>query len=176
MTKIAQLTMVVGMLTAGTVPALAQMDRYDPRYDRLSYDRPQHDTWQYEQPDVRLPAGQYEATRAGPIERRQGVVTFITGGVGKDEAAAFRTSMSRYALGLEFARTGTPRGTFLAGIHVSVIDNRGRTVLDTVSDGPFLLADLLTGTYIVRAASNGQVKTQTVTILPDLHQHVKFVW
>lgn len=152
MTKIAQLTMVVGLLAAPTVPALGQMDR-----DYRGYD-------------------QHEAMRTGPIEHRQGSVTFITGGVGRDEAAAFRASMSRYALGLEFARAGAPHGAFLADVHVSVINNRGRTVLQTVAEGPFLLADLLTGTYTIRASFNGQVKTQTVTILPDLHQHLSFVW
>ncbi|HEX2889111.1 carboxypeptidase-like regulatory domain-containing protein [Vineibacter terrae] len=152
MTKIAQLTMVVGLLAAPAESALAQMDRDYGRHD------------------------QYEALRTGPIEQRQGSVTFITGGVGSDEAAAFRASMSRYALGLEFARAGGPHGAFLADVHVSVINNRGSTVLQTIADGPFLLADLLTGTYTIHASFNGQVKTQTVTILPDLHWHLMFVW
>ena len=165
MTKVAQLIMVIGVLIAPAVPALAQAD-----------EQSKHDGWQYERPDNVLPVGHYEAMRAGPIERRQGNVTFITGGSGKDEAAAFRSAMSRHALGIEFARAGAPRGMPPADVDVSLIDNRGRTVLQTVSDGPFLLADLLTGTYTIRAACNGQVKTRTVTILPDQHQHVTFVW
>ncbi len=165
MTKVAQLTMVIGVLIAPAVPALAQAD-----------EQAKHDGWQYGRPDNVLPIGQYEALRVGPLERRQGGVTFITGGSAKDEAAAFRAAMSRHALGIEFARAGAPRGALPADVHVSLIDHRGRIVLQTVSDGPFLLADLLTGTYTIRAACNGQVKTQTVTILPDQHRHVTFVW
>jgi hypothetical protein len=168
------LTIAAGVVLAALAPASAQVDRYDPPADRPSYDR------SYDRPADRLNdrprEDVYQGMRTAPVERRQGNVTFITGGVTKDEAESFRAAMSRYALGLEFAKANGPRGDFLANVDVSITDARGQPVLQTISDGPFLLADLPAGQYTVRAASEGQLKTQTVNVTPGRHQHLAFTW
>lgn len=120
--------------------------------------------------------GTYQAALTGLAERRQGATTFITGGVTRDEADALRAAMPRYILSLEFARANTPRGDFPANVDVSITDTRGQPMLRTVAEGPFVLANLRPGQYTVRAASEGQVRTQTVTVAPGEHRHLTFTW
>ncbi len=170
MSRLTRLTVVAGVLATATTSALAQLERYDRPYERQPYDRPADRS--YERP----PEGTYQGMRTSPAERRQGNATFITGGVTRDEAEAFRAAMPRYALSLEFARANAPRGDFLANVDVSVTDARGQPALQTVADGPFLLANLPAGQYTVRAASEGRVKTQTVSVAPGQNRHLTFTW
>ena len=180
--KFAHIAAMVGLSAAAALPAWAQVDRYDRPYDRPTdrpYDRPYDrpaDGRPYDRPYDRPPADVYQGMRTGPVERHQGAVTFITGGVGRDEAAAFRAALPRYMWGMEFARATGPRGDFLANVDVSVTDMRGQPVLRTVSQGPFLLANLPAGQYTVRAASEGRVQTRTVTVSPGRSQHLAITW
>jgi hypothetical protein len=162
-----QLGIAMAAMTA--TPVLAQVPRYGDPYDRPPYDRP-YDSME----DRREPI--YQGSRTDPVERQQGGVTFVTGGVTKDEAQAFRAAMSRYSLALEFARANVPRGDFLAYVEVTITDSRGRQVLQTTSEGPFLLANLPAGQYTVRAGAQGQVKTQTVSVTPGQNRYVAFTW
>jgi hypothetical protein len=176
------------MLGALALPAAAQVDRYDPPrpygspppyerpYDRPAdrmYDSPPPAMHDRPPPGTYERPGTYESMRTAPAERRHGNVTFVTGGVTKDEANSFRAMSSRYMLSLEFAQSA---GTFLSNVQVSVTDGRGAPVLQTVSEGPFLLANLPPGQYTVRAASEGRVKTQTVTVASGQNRHVAFIW
>lgn len=170
MIKLAHIAVTVGLSATAALPAWAQVDRYDSPYDRPPVDRPYYRS--YDRP----PTDVYQGMRTGPVERQQGAATFITGGVGRDEAEAFRAAMPRYMLGLEFARANVPRGDFLANVDVSVTDMRGQPMLQTVAQGPFLLANLPAGQYTVRAASEGRVQTRTVSVSPGRSQHLAFTW
>ncbi|HKU94226.1 MAG TPA: carboxypeptidase-like regulatory domain-containing protein [Vineibacter sp.] len=182
MIKLAHIAAMVGLSTIAALPTWAQVDRYDAPYDRPTdrpyyrpYDRPPDDRPDY-RPYDRPPTDAYQGMRTGPVERHQGAVTFITGGVGRDEAEAFRAAMPRYMLGLEFARANVPRGDFLANVDVSITDMRGQPVLQTVSQGPFLLADLPAGQYTIRASSEGRMQTRTVSVSPGRNQYLAFTW
>ena len=107
-----------------------------------------------------------------PVEQRQGPVSFITGGITMDEAEAFRAAMPRYALALELAQAAQPRAEFLSGVLVSIKDSSGQELLNVVSDGPFVLAQLPPGQYSIRAESMGVVRTQSVQISSGASRHV----
>ncbi len=49
-------------------------------------------------------------------------------------------------------------------------------MLDTTMEGPILLAKLTPGTYTIRATSDGQTLTQTVTIPAQGLRQVDFRW
>src|SRR3989442_14730251 len=82
-----------------------------------------------------------------PPEQTQGAVTYVSGGIGQQEAQAFEAAAAQYPLALEFALKHAPRAEFTASVHVIVTDVKGQHVLDTRSDGPFLLAKLPAGRY-----------------------------
>ena len=111
-----------------------------------------------------------------PPAHTQGAVTYVSGGIGQEEAQAFEAAAAQYPLMLEFALKHTPRAEFTAGVHVVVTDAKGQHVLDTKSDGPFLLAKLPAGRYTVTAEHNGQTLTKTVRVAPPKSVHALFVW
>lgn len=119
----------------------------------------------------------YAADPAGlPPIQIQGEVSFLSGGVGEDEATAFRQAAPAYPLELQFAQQARPRDEFLADVKVAIRNRSGSLILDTSTDGPFLLAKLPAGNYRIEAEYRGETKTQAVEIRPGKHQRAVFVW
>jgi hypothetical protein len=111
-----------------------------------------------------------------PPEQTQGGVTYVSGGVGQEETQAFESAASRYPLALEFAIKHAPHAEYTANVHVVVTDTQGTRLLDTHSDGPFLLAKLPAGRYTVTAERHQQTLTRTVHIANHKPTHVMFLW
>ena len=117
-----------------------------------------------------------QAAGAAAAQETQGNVSYISGGVGEDEAAAMKSAAAGYPLELHFVQKATPRDEFLADVKVRITDRAKNVVLDAVANGPFLLAKLPPGTYQIEADHVGVVKRQTVDIRPGKHQRSVFVW
>jgi len=111
-----------------------------------------------------------------PAATTTGAATYLSGGIGQDEATAIQHEASKYPVELEFVVKAQPRDEFTADVHVKVTDNHGKQILDTVSNGPFLLAQLPNGHYRVDAMKNGQTKTRDMTVKAGAHQHLIFEW
>jgi hypothetical protein len=113
-----------------------------------------------------------------PAERTQGQVTYITGGVGQEEAAAMRLQAQRFPLSLEFIKAAKPSAEFLSGVNVTIKDQQGKTVLSTVSDGPILLARIPPGRYTVTATAQDQVeaKQRNVVLAERKPERIVFQW
>src|SRR5262249_49868904 len=111
-----------------------------------------------------------------PPEQTQGAVAYVSGGIGQDEAQAFEAAAAQYPLALEFAIKHTPRAEYTAYVHVVVTDTQGKRVLDTTTDGPFLLAKLPAGRYTVTAERHQQTLTRTVHVATHKPTHVMFLW
>jgi hypothetical protein len=111
-----------------------------------------------------------------PAEQTQGTVTYVSGGIGQDEAQAFAAAARQYPLTLEFVIKHTPRAEYTANVHITIIDAQGQRLLDTRSDGPFLLAKLPAGRYTVTAKRQGQTLTKTVHVATHKPAHMMFRW
>ena len=109
-----------------------------------------------------------------PPVQTYGSVSYVTGGIGLDESAALKAAEKNFALSLLFAQTR--RGEYLADVKVSIKDRAGKTLLEAVSDGPFLLAQLPAGTYQVSAEYAGKALAKTVRVEPKGGTRVAFVW
>lgn len=118
----------------------------------------------------------HDATTKLPAEMVQGQVRYVSGGIGLDEARAFRQAERRYPLTLEFANKAKPRDEFTADVRVVIRDAKGDTVLDTVSGGPFLLAKLPAGRYDVKATQGGKTLERHALIAEAKPSHVGFLW
>ncbi len=110
-----------------------------------------------------------------PQPQEQGSVSFISGGVGEDDAQRLKQMRSQYPLELLFVTSGNPN-QYLSDVKVKIMDGRGKVVLDTVSNGPFLLAKVPPGRYSVNADNDGSVKRQSVQVGGGKTQRVMFVW
>jgi len=113
-----------------------------------------------------------------PAEQHQGSVAYLTGGVGKREAQAFKQAAGRFPLALEFVeRPGKGKhDEFVAGVDVKLIDPHGKTVLSTKSDGPYLLARVPSGRYTVAASYDGKSLKRPVDVKPNATHPVVLEW
>jgi hypothetical protein len=123
-----------------------------------------------------LALGAGTAAAALPPMKQQGEIQYLSGGVGTDESESIKQAASQFPLALEFVQKATPHGEYLANVAVSVIDHRGRSVLEATSDGPFLLARLPSGEYAVKASYAGRTLEKVVHVADSTSARAVFVW
>ncbi len=111
-----------------------------------------------------------------PAEKWQGGLSYVSGGIGQDEAAMFKKLAATYPLSIEFIRHAQPKDEYEADVAVMIRRADGKTVLDIQAEGPFLLVNLTNGTYTVHAKKDGKPMQRTVHIKGDAHQRVVFEW
>jgi len=114
------------------------------------------------------------STSARLETQQQGSVTYVSGGVGDAEAQAIKDMSSDYSLQLLFVTRQS--GQYLADVKVRITDSRNNVMLDTTSEGPYLLAKLPAGRYTVTAELNGQVQRQTVQVNGSRGQRLVLGW
>ena len=107
------------------------------------------------------------------LEVRAADVPYISGGAGADAREELLAKEKEYNLKIIAAEKS---GDYLAGVKVVIESARKEQVLDTTMEGPILLAKLAPGTYTVRATSDGQTLTRTVTIPAQGLRQVDFRW
>jgi hypothetical protein len=105
-------------------------------------------------------AQEINAPAAGLTPQTSGGIRYITGGVSDEERDAMREQANGYNLWIWLARSGS--GYFLANVKVSIVDARGQPVLDTVTDGPWLLARVPPGRYTIRTDQSDAATTVNV--------------
>jgi hypothetical protein len=111
-----------------------------------------------------------------PPAHTQGTVTYVSGGIGHEEAQTFTAALSQYPLALEFAVRRQEHGTFLAQVHTTISLPQGHVLLDTWSQGPFLLVNLPSDDYLVSATYEGSTLIHCVRVSPLKPVHILFLW
>lgn len=91
------------------------------------------------------------AAAAMPPERYVGGTGYVSGGIGEAEANLFKRDMAHHALAIEVLEHAGRAQEFTADAEVSITDRHGKPVLDTVTEGPYLLVDIPPGRYTVVA-------------------------
>ena len=86
---------------------------------------------------------------------------FIAGGIGLDESEQMKSMARDFTLSITVAEKS---GAYLADSHVKIQDARGKMILDTQLDAPYLLVDLAPGKYNVEATLQGKKQQQSVDI------------
>lgn len=111
-----------------------------------------------------------------PATQRAGEVTYLSGGIGLDQSRAIKDVMRDYPLVLTFVGTTRNGNEYLSDVPVTITDVSGNTVLDTTSDGPFMLASLPGGRYTVTASYGGKTEQHTVNVSTARHARQTFTW
>jgi hypothetical protein len=112
-----------------------------------------------------------------PPTQHAGDIAYLSGGIGSDQSAAFKTAMSRYPLSLEFAQHTAANGNeYLANVPVTIADAHGNTLLTTKTRGPFMLVSIPDGRYVVTARHDGNTQQRTIEVGKTGHAHEAFVW
>ena len=111
-----------------------------------------------------------------PEVRTQGAVSYLSGGIGSEETAAIKAETRRYALTLLFAAQSSGNDVYLASVPVSIHDAGGSLMLNTVTEGPYLLVNLAPGTYNVSARYADIEKTLKVDLKAGVPVQRSLVW
>jgi hypothetical protein len=119
---------------------------------------------------VSFPAALVRAQLEAKSERG---VPYLSGGIGLDERDALRATAKDYNLMLNFA---AKEGNYLSDVEVVITDTTGNTVLETVSEGPWLFVRLPTGRYTVRATTIGKTSEQGANIRATGQTQLYFYW
>jgi hypothetical protein len=107
------------------------------------------------------------------MEVRAADVPYISGGAGADAREELLAKEKEYNFKIIAAEKS---GDYLADVKVVIESARKEQVLDTTMEGPILLAKLAPGTHTIRATSDGQTLTRTVTIPAQGLRQVDFRW
>ncbi len=97
-----------------------------------------------------------------PAEKSQNGITYLSGGIGSDQVTAMKAAANDYTLMLVCAIGNT--GAYLADVKINIADKTGKTVLETVAEGPIILVKLTPGTYQISADNKGSIIHRTVKI------------
>lgn len=115
-----------------------------------------------------------QAAAEPPMHKIDGIET-MSGGIGVGEAAAIQAQARNWPLTLEFAVRDHAKSNYAANVNVVVRNAKGDTVLKTTAQGPFLLARLSPGQYMIQASLDGKTLQQKVTVGHQPARHL-FLW
>lgn len=124
-------------------------------------------------PVVPPPAPTQPAAPPALQAQQQGNITFVSGGAGDEDRAALKQVESQYNLRLLFAARN---GDFLANIGVTLADTGGRTLLDTVADGPIFYAHVAPGRYRLTVSNGGQSQSRNISLSATGAVSADFYW
>jgi hypothetical protein len=111
-----------------------------------------------------------------PAERHDGELAYVTGGVGRDEALAMEHAAKKYPLELVFVARDGKRDDYLADVPVTIKDHKGNVVFEGSSDGPYFLARLPAGRYVITSREGERSFTRRATVDEGKTQRIVFEW
>jgi len=100
-------------------------------------------------------------------------VTFISGGISEEGVDRLRGMETDFNLKMVFALNN---GEYVSDVKVQVVDPSGNVVLDTMTEGPWLLAKLPAGNYSVNATYGRATERRVVAVAPAALKTVDFRW
>ena len=109
-----------------------------------------------------------------PAPKTEHGITYVSGGIGKDESQAMKAEQQNYPLSLVFA--AGKRNEYLANVPVKIENRSGSTVLDTVSRGPIMLVKLPAGRYRIAAIRRGKALQRSAVVKVRGDTQVVFHW
>lgn len=115
----------------------------------------------------------FASADSGEVVLTAGSVSYVSGGVGTESIDRLNSVARDFNLKLVFALQS---GEYVSGVGIVIADTRGRTLLDTTSDGPWFLAKLPAGNYRVVATFAGKAEKRSIAIGTGTHRTINFRW
>jgi hypothetical protein len=118
--------------------------------------------------------GVIDDTRSSlPQVKEENGVSYISGGVGSEEADALNRMSDHFNLKLT---TAIPSGQFTSPSMIRIADVRGAKVIEVRPNGPIFLAKMPAGEYVIQATAEGQTMTRKVTVPASGLEAVAMSW
>jgi hypothetical protein len=109
-----------------------------------------------------------------PLEK--GGVTYITGGVGEDEAKAIKVEAKNWPLNIEFSQYLGSHDAWVSQVYLTILDAKGDAIFEAHLDGPMFLVKLPSGHYEIVATYEGVTKKLKIQIVAGRPLHVSINW
>jgi hypothetical protein len=106
------------------------------------------------------------------VKTYQGI-SYVSGGLGLDEGKSTRAMSDTDNLQLRFALRN---GNYLGGVHVLIQDDKGKRILEAISDGPLFFTKLPAGNYTVTATALGKTVKRTAHLSSKGQVQLNFTW
>ena len=107
------------------------------------------------------------------LVQNAGSIPHVTGGVGDESIERLKSMRDEFNLKLVFALKS---GAYLSAVRTVIADTKGVTLLDTTSEGPWLLTRLPAGSYQVAVSSAGVTKKRQISVPANGMKTVDFRW
>jgi len=104
----------------------------------------------------------------------EGGITYVSGGNGLEERQALNEVTGDYNLKLVFAEKGS--GAYVSDVKLSIMNMKGQSILEAVSDGPWFLVKLAPGRYKITAEAEGQSQVQQAKVGGGRLTQLHFYW
>ena len=111
-----------------------------------------------------------------PKTQQQGDITYITGGVGEDESKAIRGDAKNWPLIVDFSQHLQNHDAWISQVYLRILDLKGNAIFEVTTDGPFLLVNLPSGSYMLTATYEGITKTQKIQIVDGKAHRASLNW
>ena len=111
-----------------------------------------------------------------PKVQTQGNITYISGGIGEDEAAAMKAESKSWPLSIEFSEHLVGQDLWVAQVYLRILDSKGKTLFDTTVDGPIFLGKVPPGNYELLATYQEVTKRRVIEIKQGQHIKESFNW
>ena len=110
---------------------------------------------------------------AGEVATSDGGVSYVTGGASDEERDKLEAMSGKFNVKMTHAMQN---GDYVADVKVRIVDGHGKALITTVTEGPFMYAQLPAGTYTIECSLNGKEQKQTVRVENGKRADLKFTW
>ena len=111
-----------------------------------------------------------------PTIQMQGDITYISGGIGEDEAKAMKAESKSWPLSIEFSEYLVSQDLWVAQVYLRILDSSGKTQFEATVDGPMFLGKLPPGNYQLIATYEGITQSRKIQIIDGKPLHVSINW
>lgn len=108
-----------------------------------------------------------------PIIHTTNNVAYVSGGVGSESRDRLSVLSSEFNLKLVLAMNS---GEYVSGVRIVIADDQGHTVVDAVSDGPWLMARVPAGNYQIAASLGEKTERRQIAVGANKLTTMDFRW
>ena len=103
-------------------------------------------------------------------------ISYISGGVGEEEAQAILAEAKQWPLLLELSQLENDRGVWIFGAKIKILNANNQVVFDAQADGPYMLINLPTGDYQLEGTYEEKVQKRSIAVKSTLPQKINLFW
>ncbi len=108
----------------------------------------------------------------------EGNVSYVSGGICIDGVDQMKRMAKDFPLEVVLVQKSAEyeKENYIADVRITIKDAKDNVVLEVVTEGPFLLVDLPSGSYQMTADFRHNIKSRNIKIDKNKHQRIVFLW